>query len=325
MKHNLITAHSGPSLVSQNLPVPPLIASGGERASYRFVEFFTACIRNRNTRRAYSQAVAQFCLWCEDRKLVLHQINSVVVAAYIEELCGKLSRPTVKQHLAALRMLFDWLVTGHVLETNPASSVRGPKYVLLRGKTPVLSGEEARSLLSSIQTKSIGGLRDRALMAAMVYSFARIGAILSMNVGDYFQQGKRFYLRLHEKGGKEHVVPVHHKAEEYLDQYVSEAGIESDLKSPLFRTLDRRRELTDRRLQAREALAMVKRRSRDAGPGDHVCCHSFRATGITCYLQSGGTLENAQLIAAHSSPRTTKLYDRTSDEITLDEIERIAL
>jgi integrase len=137
------------------------------------------------------------------------------------------------------------------------------------------------------------------------------------------QQGKRCWLRLHEKGGKEHDVPAHHTAVEYLDAYIAATGIASEQQSPLFRTLDRRGRLSGRRLDRREALAMVKRRASYAGLGDRVCNHSFRATGITVYLQNGGTLEKGQQIAAHESPRTTKLYDRTQDEITLDEIERI--
>jgi integrase/recombinase XerD len=157
----------------------------------------------------------------------------------------------------------------------------------------------------------------------MVYSFARISAVLGMNVGDYRQQGKRCWLVLHEKGGRYHQVPCHHKTEFYLDAYLAVAGIAGESQSPLFRTLDRRRNLTAARLDRREALAMVKRRAAAAGLGELVCNHSFRATGITVYLQNGGTLEKGQAIAAHESPRTTKLYDRTNDEISLDEIERI--
>jgi integrase len=144
-----------------------------------------------------------------------------------------------------------------------------------------------------------------------------------MGVGDYRQQGKRCWLRLHEKGGKEHEIPCHHTAEGYLDAYVAAAGIAGDRDAPLFRSLDRRGRLTANRLGRREALAMVKRRAAAAGLGDRVCNHSFRATGITVYLRAGGSLEHAQAIACHESPRTTKLYDRTQDEVTLDEIERI--
>lgn len=157
----------------------------------------------------------------------------------------------------------------------------------------------------------------------MVYSFARISAVLGMNVEDYFHQDRRSWLRLHEKNAKYHEVPVHHIAQEYLDAYLQASGLALEPKSPLFRTVSRHGTLSAKRLAPREALAMVNRRSNAAGIGSHICCHSFRATGITNFLQNGGSLENAQAIAAHESPRTTKLYDRTRDEISLDEIERV--
>jgi integrase len=234
-----------------------------------------------------------------------------------------LAAPSVKQHLAAIRMLFDHLVVSQVVPHNPAAAVRGPKYVVKKGKTPVLTREEARALFESIETRTLHGLRDRALLGVMVYSFARVGAVLRMRVEDYYQQGKRCRLRLHEKGGKYHEVPCHHKAEEYLDA----AGIGGEKGTPLFRSLGRGRggKITPYPLHPNDALAMVKRRSRHAGLGEGICCHSFRATGITCYLQAGGKVELAQQIASHESPRTTKLYDRTSDEVSLDEIERIQI
>ncbi len=289
------------------------------------MEFFTANIRNRYTRDAYARSVARFAIWCEERELQLSQITPVIVAAYIEELGQELSKPTVKQHLAAIRMLFDYLVVGQVMPVNPAYAVRGPKHVVKKGKTPVLTAEETGELLGMINPNTLAGLRDRALIGVMVYSFARVGAVVGMNVADYFQQGKRWWFRLHEKGGKRHDVPAHHKAEEYVDAYLQATGIGEDKKSPLFRSLDRRRKLTERRIHRIEVLAMIKRRARRAGLPDTISCHTFRATGITAYLENGGTIENAQQIAAHESPRTTKLYDRTSDAISLDEIERIII
>jgi integrase/recombinase XerD len=305
--------------------LPLLFTSAGERATKRFVEFFTANIRNKNTRLAYAFAVGRFAAWCERRKFDLDMIEPVVVAAYVEELCACYEPPTVKQHLAAVRMLFDYLVVGQVVPTNPASSVRGPKHVVKKGKTPVLSAAEARELLDSIDTSDVAGLRDRALIGLMVYSFARVSAAVGMRVEDYAQRGKRCWLRLHEKGGKYHEVPAHHNAIEYLDAYLAAAGNGDDAKAPLFRTVGRRGELTARKMTRNDALRMVKRRARKAGLPADICNHSFRATGITAYLENGGTIENAQAIAAHESSRTTKLYDRTSDEITLDEVERIII
>lgn len=308
------------------LPIPAVIAREGEQAAMKFVEFFTANIRNPNTRMAYARAVFQFLDWSEERRLPLKNLNPIFVSAYIEQLQGHMAPPSVKQHLAAIRMLFDYLVIGQVVPHNPAASVRGPKHVVKRGKTPVLKASQARQLLDSIDTSTIVGLRDRAIIAVMVYSFARVGAVVAMNKEDYLQNGKRWWFRLHEKGGKRHEVPAHHNAEEYLDAYLEAAKSENwSKKAPLFRTISRERAITEARMTRTDVLRMVKRRAEDAGLPDSTCCHTFRATGITAYLENGGTIENAQAIAAHESPRTTKLYDRTSDEITLDEIERILI
>ncbi|MCE9531537.1 MAG: tyrosine-type recombinase/integrase [Planctomycetes bacterium] len=163
-------------------------------------------------------------------------------------------------------------------------------------------------MLDSIETDTVAGLRDLALIGVMVFSFARVGAVVALNVEDYFQQGKRWWFRLHEKGGKRHDVPAHHKADEYIDAYMISAGFGDGKTTPLFRTIDRHRRLTHNRMTRREVLAMVKRRARAAGLPAHISCHTFRATGITTYLLNGGTLEKAQQIAAHESPRTTKLY-----------------
>jgi site-specific recombinase XerD len=139
---------------------PALIAAAGERAQERFFEFFTANIRNRNTRRAYAQAVREFLAWCEDRGLPsITAVQPVHVAGYIEELTRTRSAPTAKQRLAAIRHLFDWLVVGQVMPVNPASSVRGPTHVVKRGKTPVLSPEEARRVLDTIDVSTHVGLR----------------------------------------------------------------------------------------------------------------------------------------------------------------------
>lgn len=146
-----------------------------------------------------------------------------------------------------------------------------------------------------------------------------------MNVEDYFPQGKRMWLRLHEKGGKLHDVPAHHKVERFIDAYLEHAGPAAEKRTPLFQTIDRWGTLTGRRMHRLEALAMVKRRAKKAGLSAAICCHSFRATGITAYLLHGGNLEHAQRLASHESPRTTKLYDRTSDKVSLDEIEKIVI
>lgn len=325
------------SLAETGFSVPTIIRQAGNDATRRFIEFFAATIRNANTRMAYAQAIRQFMRWCELRNLKLDSISPIAVSAYVEWIGKNKAIPTVKQHLAAIRMCFDWLVTGHVMATNPAWSVRGPRYSVKKGKTPVLTAAEARQLIDSIDTSTLIGLRDRALIGVMVYSFARVSAVIGMSIEDYYCIGKRAWIRLSEKGGKHHEVPAHHNAAEYLDAYVEAANLRDAKKSPLFRTVNRspanstvdrtdRLSTSERRMSRMDVLRMIKRRSAAAGiDSNRMCCHTFRATGITAYLENGGTLEHAQAIAAHESPRTTKLYDRTADHITLDEVERIAI
>ena len=255
--------------------LPQVIVDAGPAAVARFLEFFAGRIANARTRAAYGRAVGKFLGWC--------------VAAYIRTHPG--SAPTV------------------VLPVNPAAAVRGPKHVVTKGATPVLSPAEARKLLETIDTGALAELRDRALLSVMLYSFARVSAVLGMRRQDYFGQGSRGWLRLHEKGGKRHDVP----AAAALDAYV-EAGELEEPKAALFQTLDPAgRRLTGRALERRVVLAMIKRRAAAAGLPASTCCHTFRATGITAYLSNGGTLEHAQQIAGHASPKTTKLYDRTAD------------
>ena len=305
--------------------MPALIAAAGERASLRFLEFFAANIRNPHTRRAYGRAVAEFLAWCDEQGVPsITAVQPLHVAAWIEQQTREHAAPTAKLRLAALRHLFDWLVTGQVMPTNPAGSVRGPSHVVKAGKTPVLAPEEARALIDAIEVTTHAGLRDRALIGLMVFSFARIGAALGMQVEDVFTQNRRLWVRLHEKGGKAHAMPCHHNLETYLTAYIEGAGLADDPKGPLFRTIGRGTGLLTRTpLPQANAYAMIGRRAAAAGITTKLGNHSFRATGITAYLKNGGTLEKAAQMANHASTRTTQLYDRRREELSLDEVERI--
>ena len=307
--------------------LPALVTVAGERAGIRFLEFFASNIRNPHTRRAYAHAVGEFLAWCAQAGVrSITAVQPLHVGAWIELQTQTLSAPTVKQHLAAIRHLFDWLVIGQVVPHNPAASVRGPSHTTRKGKTPVLDATEARQLLDSIDVSTPIGLRDRALIALMVFSFARVGAALAMRVDDVYVQHRRLWVRLREKGGKRHEMPCHHTLEAYLHAYLDSTGIAADLKGPLFRTIARGTgQLSTTPLPQANAYAMVRRRALAAGIGTAIGNHTFRATGITAYLKSGGTLENAAAMANHASTRTTQLYDRRSDDITLDEVERIHL
>ena len=327
MSQTEITPFAGPRELAGVAARLPALFLPEPKASGRFWEFFTANIRNKNARRAYYKAACRFADWCEGRELgELAHVKPMHVAAYIEELLGELSKPSVKQHLAALRMLFDWLVVGHVLDTNPAHAVRGPRYTVKKGKTPVLNADEARELLDSIEAGSLVGLRDRALIGLMVYTFARVGATDGMRVEDYYVQGRRGWVRLHEKGGKRHEVPANHNLEPYLEAYIEGASLAADPKDPLFRSAARRAyTLTRNPMKQADVYRMIGRRAAAASIETKIGCHTFRATGITAYLKNGGRLEVAQQIAAHESSRTTGLYDRRGDDVSLDEVERIVI
>ena len=306
--------------------VPAIIAAAGENARVRFLEFFAAKIRNSHTRRAYGRAVAEFLVWCDDAGVPsIAAVRPLDVAAWVEAQTREHAAPTVKLRLAAIRHLFDWFVTGQVVLVNPASSVRGPSHVATAGKASVLAPEEARVLIDSIDVTMIAGLRDRALIGLMIYSFARIGAALGMKIEDVFTRNRRLWVRLREKGGKSHAMPCHHNLEAYLTAYIDGAGLVEDPKGPLFRTIGRGkgRPLTRTALQQAEAYLMIARRAGAAGIATKLGNHSFRATGITAYLKNGGTLEMAAQMANHASTRTTQLYDRRREELSLDEVERI--
>ena len=309
--------------------VPSLIRQDGPRASKRFLEFFAAQIRNPNTRAAYARAATRFFAWCQDAAGVdqLVRIEPIHVAAWVEGRSAQVSAPTVKQELAALRRLFDWLVLGQILPSSPAAFVRGPAHSVRIGTTPVLTVDQARVLLSSIPEDTVSGQRDRALISLMIYSFARISAALGLDVGDLFREQHRLNIRLTEKGGKRHLMPCHHTLDAHLVSYMTITGLGPDPKPPLFQTMTRnRRGLSGRRLNRTEAWYMVRRRARAAGIDTAVCNHTFRGTGITAYLEHpDAKLEEAQKMAAHSDPKTTRLYDRRSQAVTIDNVERIRI
>ncbi len=243
----------------------------------------------------------------------------------------------MKLHLSALRRLCDTLVIDQVLAFNPASSVKSPRFSAGKGVTPVLSPEKTRELFAGVKvTNVVGeealprlvGLRDRAILAVMVYTVGRITAVVGMRVGDFYQDQRKWKVRLHEKGGKLHEVWAHHNLADWLGEYVEAAGIAGekggDKDAPLFRSSrGRSGTLTERGMSRHDVAQMVKRRCKDAGLGERFSPHSFRATGITLYMANGGSLAEAQKLANHADPRTTKLYDHSGDEVGLDEIERI--
>jgi site-specific recombinase XerD len=312
---------------------PVAVATASPRAKYTVLQYFAAEISNASTRRSYLRAAEDFFGFVAsvaggDR---LETVCSLHIATWLELMKARgLAAPTIKLRLAAIKMLFQALVREQILAVNPAAVVRGPKHSVMRGKTPVLDGAETQRLLQSIDTSTLIGLRDRAMIGTMAYSFARISAVTGLKVGDVFRQKQRLWLRLAEKGGKCKDVPCHHQLELYLAEWLDAAGHIDMPTAPLFQTfanagprVDGARALSGNPMSQSMTWEMIQRRAETADIETAVGNHTFRATGITAYLSNGGTIERAAIIAGHASTRTTQLYDRRPDDVTLDEIEKI--
>ena len=305
---------------------PALIAASGARASYRFLEFFTAQIRNPHTRRAYARAAVEFFDWIAAKGVTqLAGIESVHVATYIEELQRARSAPTAKLRLAALRHLFDWMVIGQIVPTNPAAAVRGPRHVVRRGKTPVLDPAEARQLIDAIDTST----RHRLARPRFDWSYGLfLRAHRRSNQHDAsrtcISRTAAYGCACMRKAASNTRCRAITTSNPILHAYIDGAGLAHDPKALLFQSYSRATgQLAGNPLPQANAYAMIQRRARAAGITTKIGNHTFRATGVTAYLKNGGTLEKAAQMANHASTRTTQLYDRRAKEAALDEVERV--
>jgi integrase/recombinase XerD len=308
--------------------LPEILARAGKAAIFAADEFFFGRIRNEHTRAAYLHAVRQLLTWAEDHGLELVSITPKSVGQYFDELRKKsTSIATRKQHLAALRHFFDGLVTRHAILLNPALSVRGERYEVVEGKTPEITVKDVRRLLASLHTSTVVGLRDRAIIAILVYTAARAGAVSSLRRGSFYHAGDQWMLHFEEKGGKSREIPVRHDLEQILFAYINASGVcDAPKHSPLFRTAYRKTgRLTEHGMYVVDICRMVKRRLRDAGLPSLVSPHSFRVTTITDLLEQGIALEDVQRLVGHADPRTTRLYDRRTKRITRNIVERISI
>lgn len=302
-----------------DLPLPDMITRENARTQERYLEFFAVTIRNAHTRRAYMTAATRFFAFCDDRGLELSQVTPMLVAGYIESHPGEAL--TVRLHLAALRRLFDWLVTGGILPYSPVTSVRGPKLARKVGTTPVMTAGGVDAVIAGTDSPTLAGLRDRALLLVMLMSFARIGALLALTRSNYQKAEGTPRLQLKEKGSQERTLPLPKEAAAALDSWLIGAGPALP-SSPLFPAIDPlSNKATTRPLSARMALKRVKRAAARAGESSDLCNHSFRATGITLFRQAGGSLDRAQAIAGHASSETTRLYDRSDEQLNADELD----
>jgi len=304
------------------------VRRAGQAAVFAAEEFFYGTIRNEHTRAAYRRAVDRFLAWCERRGLELARIAPRDVGQYFDGLRKEnLGIATRKQHLAAIRHFFDGMVTRHAIILNPALSVRGDRYAVIEGKTPEITLQHARQLLASIDTSTVVGLRDRALLAILAYTSSRAGAAAKLRRGDFYDAGDQWMFRFEEKGGKSREIPVRHDLEQMIDAYIEVAGLQHAPKdAPLFRAaIGRTGQLAETAIHVNDICRMMKRRLADASLPSRLSPHSFRVAVITDLLEQGVPLEDVQHLAGHADPRTTRLYDRRQKKVTRNIVERISI
>jgi integrase/recombinase XerD len=315
--------------------LPRTVEAAGGNARFAYEEFLSG-LASPHTVRAYRHAVHRFLDHCEALGLGLRAITPGVVSAYIASLppvnergdnsLGPLSTPSRKLHLAALRHFFDKAVERHAIILNPAAAVRGPRYSITEGKTPAIEPRDARRLIESIEATTPRGLRDRAVVASLIFTAARVGAIAGLRREDFFTDGRQFYLRLSEKGGKQRTIPARHDLQAYVEDYLAAAPFLA-ASAPLYLTSPGRGgRLSVQPMSANDILRMVKRRFLAAGlPARDLCCHSFRAGTATNLLEQGVDPAEVQFLLGHSDPRTTRLYDRRQLSVSRNIVERIAV
>ncbi len=314
----------------------PIILTAGERTRSLAWEFFTSGIRNQNTRDAYARAVHDFCVWLEARSLSsIVDLQTSLVVAFAKELANNVSPSTVRQRLTGIRAFLGSLVAGGILAFNPAVAVRGPG----RGdesEEQALSPEQIQRLFASFRPETLAvddiarqfatpvqaELRDRALIAVIVYTFARISVVLSLKVSDVFDERHRLWIRFRRNDGKQHQVLCHPALARYLRAYLEHTGLRETPDSFLFPVILFRYkhgpEFGKTPVTRESAYAMIRKHARAAGILIKVGNQMLRASGITIYLSNGGNLKNAATMASHTSLRTTQLYRHRAKRARLD-------
>ncbi|QDV83712.1 tyrosine-type recombinase/integrase [Planctomycetes bacterium TBK1r] len=319
-------ANLAPATVTKcDSPLPVLIENSGSAAQFAWEEFIYGKIRNPHTRAAYERAIRQFLSHCHALDKQLPTVSPRDVGSYLDQ--RDYAPATKKLHLSAIRHFFDTLVTRHVVVLNPAHSVRSERLQVVEGKTPEITVPQARRLMWSLNKTHVVELRDRAIIAIMIYTAARVGAVASLRRGDFYDLGDQYCLRFAEKGGKSQEIPVRHDLQKFIFDYLTEGGMEyADKSKPLFRTTIRKtKKLTQNAMTAGDMARMVKRRLRKASLPARLSPHSFRVATITDLLSQGVPLEVVQNLAGHADPRTTRLYDRRQHKVTRNIVERISI
>jgi site-specific recombinase XerD len=315
-------------------PLPSLILDVGHAGQTAWDDFFSGSIPNDHTRAAYERALRYFLTWAKVKipQKSLPEITAGDVGRYMRELTGSIQKK--KQHLSGLRKFFDLLVERHIIIINPAAVAKTERLQVAEGKTPIITDKQFRQLLSSLDLTTTIGLRNRAIYGILAYTAVRGGAVAKLDYNHYYDAGEQWVLHVQEKGGKQRTIPVSHDLKTWIDNYIREVPPplpwrdpnSGQTRKPLFRTaIKRQQKLTDNPMTSHDISRMMKRDLKRAELPTTLSPHSFRAAIITDLLDQGESLRSVQDLAGHADPRTTRLYDRSSREVTRNLVERIRL
>ena len=304
---------------------PPMIAVYGQAGEWAWEEYFGGRIRNVHTRKSYLSAVKRFLAWCHDQGAELRDISPGLVGRYFDLHQGSI--PTKKQHMSAIRGLFDVLVERHVIVLNPALSVRTERYSVMEGKTPPVTVEQSRKLLSSVPLETAVDFRDRAIIAMLIYTAARVGAIAGLRLSDLINEGDQMVFAFREKGGKARRIPARISLRREVEEYLAFLPLNTATSdAPVFRSAAGTSGLlSSNGLSAIDISRMVKRRVHAAGLPPAISPHSFRSCAATDLLDQGVSLEDVQHLLGHADARITRLYDRRDRQVTRNIVERISV
>ena len=318
-------AAAGVLVRAAEAPLPAVLARAGPRARFAAEEFFGAQLRNPHTRRAYGRWVDRFLAACDASGIELAAVTPGVAGRWIDTLpVGPLAK---NQALTALRRFCDGLVTRHVIVLNPFLSVRCQKYQAVEGRTPEITRGQIQQLLRSIDTTTIRGLRDRAVLGTLTYTGARVGALARLQLQDRRMTEAGAVMRFQEKGGKDREIPIRSTLDAWLTAYLEAGGLQDTRNAtPLFRAMDVRDwgRLSARPLSDQRIRAVLKTRLQAAGLPRECSPHSFRVFVVTDLLQQHVPLEDVQHLAGHATPKTTQIYDRRGRTVTRNIVERIS-
>ena len=305
----------------------PAFFSNMEKAGQTIQDLFRHKRKNQHTQQAYLRALLRFSQWCEGEGLVLPEVHSQNVEAYIEKQLKSegLADASIQQHLSALKTVFNRLYIERVISTDPAAPIRFEGVKKTEGTTPDLSTEQIAQLFAAIDTETVSGLRNAAMIAVMLYSGARVSAVANMKVSDYFGAGDDWYFRLIEKRRKLHIVPAHTEAMNYVDRYIEAAGIAYEFETPLFRKFTNTLAITNDPVRREAVTAMIKYYGAKAQiPSKNICSHACRATAATMLLDKGIPAEEVQRFLNHAHISTTLMYDRRDKKTKKKVVESIS-